>query len=87
MYIYVYIYICMNVFMHMCIRHLQTYVFVRHFICDLNMFNTHVYKTYVLMYACMHIYIYVRTYKAYKCVGMFASMCRYVTHTNVCIFI
>ena len=32
----------MYVCMHVCIRHLQTYVFIRHCICYLNMFNTDV---------------------------------------------
>ena len=57
---YVCMYECMYVCVHVCIRHLQTYFLICHCICDLNMFNTHVYTTYVLIHASMHIY--VRTY-------------------------
>ena len=63
--------------MHVCMRHLQMYVFIHQCICDLNMFNTHVYTTHVLMHACMFTYVrtYIKLIQVCRYICMFVHVC------------
>ena len=73
MYVCVCMYKCIHV--HKSVKGTYKCMSLRHYNCDLNLHNTNVYMTYVLIDACIiYAYTYVRTCKAYICVGMLACI-------------